>query len=221
MGACRPHRPALRRLSDRSTAALATAFVASSWVLLFHAVYARMYAIFLFTSLLSYLGLLAALMGRQRGLDVHVFDRVTSGPKPALVRDLGAVYHGGTLPPVDRLAPDVILECTGASTVVADVLTRSAPSGIVCLAGVSSGGRTIPMDLGDLNRRMVLENDVVFGSVNANRRHYEQAARALAAADREWLRRLITRRVPLARWREAFVKHDDDVKVVVTMDGAA
>ena len=128
---------------------------------------------------------------------------------------------GGTLPPVDRLAPDVILECTGASTVVADVLTRSAPSGIVCLAGVSSGGRTIPMDLGDLNRRMVLENDVVFGSVNANRRHYEQAARALAAADREWLRRLITRRVPLARWREAFVKHDDDVKVVVTMDGAA
>ena len=167
------------------------------------------------------IGLLAALMGRQRGLDVHVFDRVTSGPKPALVRDLGAVYHGGTLPPVDRLAPDVILECTGASTVVADVLTRSAPSGIVCLAGVSSGGRTIPMDLGDLNRRMVLENDVVFGSVNANRRHDEQAARALAAADREWLRRLITRRVPLARWREAFVKHDDDVKVVVTMDGAA
>lgn len=167
------------------------------------------------------IGLLAALMGQQRGLEVHVFDRVTSGPKPDLVRDLGAIYHGGTLPSVGRLAPDLIFECTGASPVVADVLTRSAPSGIVCLAGVSSGGRSIPMDLGDLNRRMVLENDVVFGSVNANRRHYEQAARALALADRSWLERLITRKVPLSRWADAFMKDPDDVKVVLVMDGAA
>src|SRR5690606_34169845 len=33
------------------------------------------------------IGLLAALMARQRGLDVDVLDRVTEGPKPALVRD--------------------------------------------------------------------------------------------------------------------------------------
>src|SRR5881409_1847872 len=39
------------------------------------------------------IGLLAALLGRQRGLDVHVLDRVESGPKPALVRALGASYH--------------------------------------------------------------------------------------------------------------------------------
>src|SRR5262245_37293295 len=32
------------------------------------------------------IGLLAALMGVQRGLDVHVFDRNTDGPKPTLVR---------------------------------------------------------------------------------------------------------------------------------------
>ena len=38
-------------------------------------------------------GLLAALLGRQRDLDVHVLDRVTSGPKPDLVADLGATYH--------------------------------------------------------------------------------------------------------------------------------
>ena len=38
-------------------------------------------------------GLLAALLGVQRGLEVHVFDRVTDGPKPGLVRDLGAIYH--------------------------------------------------------------------------------------------------------------------------------
>src|SRR5512143_2627258 len=42
------------------------------------------------------IGLLAALMARQRGLEVHVLDKVTTGPKPDLVRDLGATYHTGT-----------------------------------------------------------------------------------------------------------------------------
>ena len=49
----------------------------------------------------------------------------------------------------------------------------------------------------------MLENDLVFGSVNANRRHYEAAAQALTEADNAWLERLITRRVPLDRWSEA------------------
>jgi threonine dehydrogenase-like Zn-dependent dehydrogenase len=166
------------------------------------------------------IGLLAALMGRQQGLEVHVFDRVTSGLKPALVHDLGAFYHGGALPAIEELLPDVVVECTGADRVVADVLTRSAPSGIVCMAGVSSGGRTMPVDVGALNRRMVLENDVVFGSVNANRRHYEAAGRVLARADRGWLERLVTRCVPLTQWADAFRKQPDDVKVILTMDRA-
>jgi hypothetical protein len=58
----------------------------------------------------------------------------------------------------------------------------------------------------------VLENDVVFGSVNANRRHYEEAAAGLAKADRNWLARLMTRRVPLARWSEAINRQPADVK---------
>jgi threonine dehydrogenase-like Zn-dependent dehydrogenase len=61
----------------------------------------------------------------------------------------------------------------------------------------------------------VLENDVVFGTVNANRGHYVRAAEALAAADRAWLERLVTRRVPLDDWRTALEPRDDDVKVVV------
>jgi glucose 1-dehydrogenase len=69
-----------------------------------------------------------------------------------------------------------------------------------------------------MNRSIVLENDVVFGSVNANRGHYRMAADALAAADRGWLDRLITRRVPLDPWRSALMARPDDVKVVVTFD---
>ena len=66
-----------------------------------------------------------------------------------------------------------------------------------------------------LNRRLVLENDVVFGSVNANRSHYEAGAEALARADRAWLSRLITRKVPLSNWQEAYQRQPTDVKVVL------
>jgi threonine dehydrogenase-like Zn-dependent dehydrogenase len=167
------------------------------------------------------IGLLAALMGRQRGLEVHVFDQVVDGPKPQLAQDLGASYYGADLPPVGELDPDIIIECTGATRVIADVITRSAPSGIVCLTGMSSGGHTISLDLGSVNRSMVLENDVVFGSVNANRAHYKAGAVALARAERAWLSALITRRVPLADWPDAFERRSDDVKVIIDFNGAA
>jgi len=61
----------------------------------------------------------------------------------------------------------------------------------------------------------VLENDVVLGSVNANLAHYRDAAAALAGADRGWLDRIVTRRVPMDRHREAFDRRPDDVKVVL------
>ena len=160
------------------------------------------------------IGLLAALMGQQRGLEVHVFDQVVDGPKPQLVRDLGATYHAGELSALHDLTPDIIMECTGAPSVIADALTRSARSGIVCLTGVS-GAHTLNLDLGMVNRRIVLENDAIFGSVNANRGHYVAGAAALARAERAWLSRLITRRVPLHDWRQALVRHADDVKVVL------
>ena len=160
------------------------------------------------------IGLLAALMGKQRGLDVHVLDHNKVGPKEAIVHDLGAVYHtdASTL---ERLGPDVLMECTGAATMIRDCLGAGAPGGIVCLTGVTEPGKTFDLDIGRLNRKMVLDNETVFGSVNANRRHYQMAAEALARADKRWLARLITRRVALKNWSEALEPRPGDIKVVI------
>ncbi|MCK4176025.1 glucose 1-dehydrogenase [Aciditerrimonas ferrireducens] len=160
------------------------------------------------------IGLLAALLGVQRGLEVHVFDQVTSGPKPELVAALGAHYHTG---PIEEAVkePDVVVECTGVGSLVFDAMEHLGPGGVVVLTGVSSGGRSIDVDAGLLNRAMVLENEAVVGSVNANRRHYEQAAEALAKADRSWLEGLVSRRVPLEDWQAALERQPDDVKVVI------
>ena len=159
-------------------------------------------------------GLLAALIGVQRGLEVHVFDRVTDGRKPALVGELGAHYHGGSLDDL-QLEPDVVIECTGAGSVVFDVANRTGPTGITCLTGLSSAGRKLEVDVALLNRSLVLENVAVVGSVNANQRHYEAAAAALERADRHWLQRLITRTVPLESFTDALRREPDDVKVVL------
>ncbi|HEX2074871.1 MAG TPA: glucose 1-dehydrogenase [Geodermatophilus sp.] len=161
-------------------------------------------------------GLLAALLATQRGLRVHVFDRMEHGPKPDLVRALGAVYHDDSLPG-SGLQADVVVECTGVPDVVVDVVSHSAPDAIVCLTGVSGVDTRLPVDVGRLDRGIVLGNEVVFGSVNANRRHYDAAARALAAADHGWLSRLITRTVPLQRFDEALTRQPDDVKVVLDL----
>ena len=75
--------------------------------------------------------------------------------------------------------------------------------------------QTFDVDLGRLNRTLVLNNDAVFGSVNANRRHYEDAVATLQRANRKWLSRLITRRVPADEWTRALDPEPDDIKVVV------
>ncbi len=165
------------------------------------------------------IGLLAALLGRQRGLEVHVLDRSGPGLKSSLVEGIGATYHSGSsLAEFAEAKPDLIIECTGAGPLVIDAMTTTAAAGIVCLCGLASGGRSHRVDAGVINRDIVLENDVVFGTVNGNLRHYRDAAAALAKADLAWLERLITRRVPLTRALEAFEPAGhDNVKTVIDL----
>jgi threonine dehydrogenase-like Zn-dependent dehydrogenase len=159
-------------------------------------------------------GLMGAMMGVQRGLEVHVLDRNEDGPKPTLVRSLGARHHLK----FPAFEPDIVIEATGAPGVIAQAVAGSAPGGIVCLTGLGGAAHAASFDVAALNQTMVLENRVVFGTVNANRRHYEEAAIALERADRGWLERLITRKVPLERWREAYEKRPHDVKTVLTFE---
>ena len=160
------------------------------------------------------IGMLAALIGVQNGLDVHVLDRATEGAKPQLVRDLGATYHSGAVADVG-FEPDVVIECTGVGSVIIDSIRQVAAGGVVCLTGVGSGGAASGLSPADVAKAIVLHNNVVLGSVNANRRHFYKAAEALSRADRAWLGRLITRRVPPADIAAALQRGPDDIKVVL------
>ena len=161
------------------------------------------------------IGLLAAMIGAQRGLEVHVLDHHESLAKQVIVRELGGTLHLGRVGDLGGLKPDILMECTGVPSVVRDALGSTAAAGIVCLVGVSAPGHDLDVDIGEVNRTMVLDNDTVFGSVNANRQHYEDAVAALQRADKNWLARLITRCVPVEQWTQSLVRQPGDIKVVV------
>ena len=97
-------------------------------------------------------GLLAAMLGAQPGLDIHVLDRVTSGPKPGLVR----VPRSG-LPPrrdgnfASKLQPDVMIEATGAGQLVFRRHDHTDTCGALCLTWVSRAGRKLGVDAGGIN----------------------------------------------------------------------
>jgi glucose 1-dehydrogenase len=158
------------------------------------------------------IGMLAALLGVQHGLEVHVLDRVASGSKPETVRALGATYH--TSLAGLGFEPDVVIECTGAGQVIAAALAALAGGGVLCLVGVGHGG-PVGLPTADVATSMMLRNKAVFGSVNANRRHWNAAGAALARADRSWLERLVTRRERPVDFARALERRPDDVKVVL------
>jgi threonine dehydrogenase-like Zn-dependent dehydrogenase len=164
------------------------------------------------------IGLLGALLGVQLGLEVHVLDRVESGPKPELVRALGATYHSGRVADVG-FAPDVIMECTGVGTVIGESIATVAASGVVCLTGVGHDSAAPSISTASLAAGAVLRNNVVVGSVNANKRHWFKAGEALARADRSWLGRLITRREAPEGFAKALARRPEDIKVVIQFVG--
>jgi len=159
------------------------------------------------------IGLLAALRLSVRDVQVHVLDRAETGPKPELVRALGATYHTGSVLDLD-FNPDVIVECTGVGSVIADSIQKVGAGGIICLTGVGSGG-VAGRTTADVAAAVVLKNNVIVGSVNANKRHWYKAGENLARSDREWLSRLITRREKPENFQQALVREPDDIKVVI------
>jgi threonine dehydrogenase-like Zn-dependent dehydrogenase len=161
-------------------------------------------------------GLLAALIGKQKGFETHIFDHNETGVKPTAAKGLGVTYHSD-LESLERsgFQFDIVIECTGVPDVIVNLFQHIKSDGILCLTGVSSGGHSFPIDIGALNLQIVLQNQVIFGSVNANRRHYEDAEKALMTADPEWLKSLITRKIPLAQFSEGFKKQKSDIKIVL------
>jgi threonine dehydrogenase-like Zn-dependent dehydrogenase len=102
--------------------------------------------------------------------------------------------------------------------VIADSVQKIGAGGIICLTGVGAGG-VATRAVADVAAGVVLKNNVLVGSVNANKRHWYRAGEALARADRKWLGRLITRREKPENFKKALERQPDDIKVIIQFSG--
>ena len=174
-------------------------------------------------------GLLGALLLLCRGLEVYVVDRRPAGsPKAQLVESVGAHYIDDSATPMEQAAPtggfDIALEATGYAPLLFRALSALGVNGVLVLTGVTGGHHELDVDVNLMNTTMVLENQAMVGSVNAARRHYQQAVQDLAAFVTRFgpaVPALITERVPLSQFAQAFDKAPDAIKsVVMVAEGA-
>jgi glucose 1-dehydrogenase len=174
------------------------------------------------------IGTFAALVLRLHGLAVCLYSRGDGGRGRQLAQRAGATFVSADDRKLDhRLAQeigplDVVIEATGYSPLAFEAIDVIGPNGVVCLTGVSGGSRTLSIDASHLNLEMVLANRLVFGTVNANRRHFESGVNHLQAIEGRWpglLEQMITRRVPFTRLTAAALEGSDDLKLVVDVAG--
>ncbi len=147
------------------------------------------------------IGLLAALSLRMKGLDVTSFGK-QSGPSRNLdlLAQLGVRYvctndlsigEGAK-----RFGPfDLMFEATGFSPVVFEAMECLGKNGVLVLASVTGGMRSIPVPADMINLNLVLGNRMVIGTVNANREYFEAGVYDFCRAELEfpgWLSQLLT-----------------------------
>jgi threonine dehydrogenase-like Zn-dependent dehydrogenase len=169
-------------------------------------------------------GILAAAALRLRGLEVVVCALEPEGTfKDTLLKEAGIRYMSTAATPIEtlpsKLGPiDLVFEATGATPVVFPAMRILGPNGVCILSSVTGGSKKIEVDLATWNREMVLGNRLIFGTVNAARRHFEMGVRDMEASEARlpgWMARLITRRFPFGDALKALARTPNDIKIVL------
>jgi glucose 1-dehydrogenase len=175
-------------------------------------------------------GLLGAMALVNAGYETTVYSLL---PKPndgaAMAESLGCEYVSSqeVTPPelADRIGDiDLVYEGAGASGIAFQLIAELGPNGIFAFTGVPGHKAPTPVDTDLLMRNLVLGNQVVLGTVNAGREHFEAGIRNLGAFDERWpdsVRGLITGRYPLAEHRKLLFGKTGGIKNVFALtDGA-
>jgi threonine dehydrogenase-like Zn-dependent dehydrogenase len=175
-------------------------------------------------------GLLGAMALAAGGFKTYVYSREPAGsPKADLVTSIGAGYLSSMTDPIDKLPErigniDVVYEASGASSAAFDLLRVLGTNAIFVFTGVPGRKGPIEVDTDQLMRNLVLKNQIVIGTVNANRDAFENAISDLQVFNQRWpqaVRSLITGRYPVEAYQDLLVGSASGIKNVISLNGTA
>ena len=170
-------------------------------------------------------GLLAALVLRLRGGEVYGLDVVDSNSaRPKWLNGIGGHYVDGRQVPADQVdkrvgAMDLILDASGITKLEFNLLDALALNGVYGLVGIPGGDGPLQIQGAELVRQLVLDNEIMLGSVNAARGHFEMGVHDLAQAHGRWsthVAGLITQRHSPSEFAQSVGHHQpESIKEVV------
>jgi len=137
-------------------------------------------------------GLLAAMVLALRGGEVYGLDVVDANTaRPKWLGGIGGRYIDGREVPAEQVekkigSMDFILDATGIAPLEFNLLDALALNGMYVLTGIPGGDRPLQIPGAELIRQLVLDNQVMLGSVNAARGHFQMAVDDLAQAHLRW-----------------------------------
>ena len=171
------------------------------------------------------IGLLASLILRLRGAQVYGLDIVDAGsPRPKWLENIGGQYVDGRQISADKVDDQIgpmelLFDSTGVASLEFNLLDALGPNGVYVLTGIPGGERPLQIPGAELIRQLVLDNQVMVGSVNAARDHFQMAVDDLTQAHYRWsdhVQKLITHRYPYTEYKTAFSEHPaQEIKAIV------
>lgn len=174
-------------------------------------------------------GMLAAAILRIRGLRVVLVGREPDTDMRAqIARSIEAEYFSvagiSLLDLPKHLGPiDMAIEATGSASVVFNSMQILAPNGVLCLLSVTGGFKMETQPIEVINQKLVLGNNVVYGSVNANPRHFRMGVDDFATIQERYpgfLQSLITNRLPMKDFMSWFTTRGVGIKTTLEIGTA-
>ncbi len=173
------------------------------------------------------IGILGAMTMRAAGFETYVYNRSPApNPKAEIVEAIGAKYISSKDVAVSDLpgeigSIDLVYEAIGISSVAFDVLGVLGVNGVYIFTGIPAPGDHIQVDADQLMRNVVLGNQAVIGTVNADDASFKAAIRDLAYFRKHWpeaIDAVITKRYSIESCRELLLERATGIKNVISFE---
>lgn len=172
-------------------------------------------------------GILGAMALVVNGFKTFVYSRSKKpNAKAALVESFGAEYISSEEVSVDDLGKyvgsiDLIYEAVGVPGITFDVLRVLGINGVYVMTGIPAPKPAIPVAASEIMRNVVLKNQAIVGTVNADSAAFSAAIEDLGTFNKRWpqaIRQLITSRQSIDQYKDLLVGKATGIKNVIAFE---